>query len=331
VVSASLDPAGNIRRGSSAALQELIGRHPNTIAEGIKVVQVVDYHAVALRSRAVLEVALQAAELADQYYQGLLNALLGWRGIQDGDDSARRVAADAIGKLVLTKQVAKTGTNTGGSWKVVKDAMDLVGKRLRALAVREIEERHGLILALAAVIANFNRTCTKERVTAEIVSGLEYPKLLVNQTSGAIEGNRTQGTAPQGTVGEGTFEKCDLTHIIATALSHVLWTLADVNSNWSGYRKLNLMAEACSQILIAACPILRVDCVFRQYESLAVVNTQSGEPSQCQPSKADVTLLEFLVNPSFGTNIGDRELIAAVTFVRIASIAECPLDPETVQ
>lgn len=47
VVSASLDPAGNIRRGSSAALQELIGRHPDTIEEGISVVQVVDYHAVS--------------------------------------------------------------------------------------------------------------------------------------------------------------------------------------------------------------------------------------------------------------------------------------------
>ena len=41
VVSASLDPAGNIRRGSSAALQELIGRHPNTIIEGISLVQTV--------------------------------------------------------------------------------------------------------------------------------------------------------------------------------------------------------------------------------------------------------------------------------------------------
>ncbi|PMD47951.1 hypothetical protein L207DRAFT_479337 [Hyaloscypha variabilis F] len=331
VVSASLDPAGNIRRGSSAALQELIGRHPNTIAEGIKVVQVVDYHAVALRSKAVLEVALQAAELADQYYQGLLNALLGWRGIQDGDDNARRVAADAIGKLVLTKQVTKTGTNTGGTWKVVKNAMDLVGQRLRALAAREIEERHGLMLALAAIVANFNRTCTKERITAEIDSGLEYPKLLVKQTPGTIEGNRMQGAGPQGTVGQGALEKCEIAQIIAIALSHVFWTLADVNSNWSSYRKLNMMAEACNQILIAACPILRADCVFRQYESLGVATTQSGEQSRYQPRKADVTLLEFLVNPSFRTNIGDRELIAAVNFTRMASIAECPPDPGTVQ
>ncbi|KAE9364067.1 hypothetical protein N431DRAFT_390307 [Stipitochalara longipes BDJ] len=331
VVSASLDPAGNIRRGSSAALQELIGRHPNTIAEGIKVVQVVDYHAVALRSRAVLEVALQAAELADQYYQGLLNALLGWRGIQDGDDSARRVAADAIGKLVLTKQMTKTGAKTGGSWKVVKDAMDVVGERLKALAAREIEERHGLILASAAIIDNFNHECTKDRITAEIDSGLEYPRLVVQQTSGAFEASQTQGTVPEGAVGEEASEKCDLAHIIATALSHASWTLTEVNSHWSSYRKLALMAEACSQILIAACPILRVDCVLRQYQSLAAATTQSGELSRYKPAKADVTLLEFLTNPSFVTKIGDGELIAAVKFVHVACEAGCPPDPETMQ
>jgi hypothetical protein len=88
VVSASLDPAGNIRRGSSAALQELIGRHPNTIAEGIRVVQVVDYHAVALRSRAIMEVAFQSAMLSKSYMDGILDALLGWRGIGDADVGA---------------------------------------------------------------------------------------------------------------------------------------------------------------------------------------------------------------------------------------------------
>lgn len=49
LLSACLDPAGNIRRGSSAALQELIGRHPNQVTEGIAIVQIVDYQAVGLR------------------------------------------------------------------------------------------------------------------------------------------------------------------------------------------------------------------------------------------------------------------------------------------
>jgi hypothetical protein len=82
VVSASLDPAGNIRRGASAALQELIGRHPDIVAEGIAVVQVVDYHAVALRSRAILEVAPKAALLSRHYQDALLDALFAWRACQ---------------------------------------------------------------------------------------------------------------------------------------------------------------------------------------------------------------------------------------------------------
>ena len=85
VASASLDPAGNIRRGSSAALQELIGRHPNIISEGIKVVQVVDYHAIALRSRAVTEVAFQVSQLSQPYLTAILDGLLGWRGIGDAN------------------------------------------------------------------------------------------------------------------------------------------------------------------------------------------------------------------------------------------------------
>ena len=318
VVSASLDPAGNIRRGSSAALQELIGRHPDTIAEGIKVVQVVDYHAVALRSRAVLEVALQAAELADSYYQGLLNALLGWRGIQDGDDIARRVAAHAIGKLVLTKQMTKTDTEASGPWKVVKDAVDVVGERLQTLAAREIEERHGLILASASIIDNFSRKCTKERISAEIDSGLEYSTLVTQQASTTFAGIPIQHVLRQGPIGGEAQKKCDLAQIIATALSHIVWILTEVNSHWRSYRKLGLMAEACSQLLIASCPILRADCILRQYESLAGMTTESGVPSRVQPATTDVTLLVFLSNPSFATKIGDGKLSAAVRFIQLA-------------
>jgi hypothetical protein len=66
---ACLDPAGNIRRGSSAALQELIGRHPNTIKNGIPLVQVVDFHAVGLRQRAMCDVAIKASALDLLYWR----------------------------------------------------------------------------------------------------------------------------------------------------------------------------------------------------------------------------------------------------------------------
>ena len=68
VAAATLDPSGNIRRGASAALQELIGRHPDTIVQGIPLVQTVDYQGVSLRSRAMIEVAVDAARL-DQLYE----------------------------------------------------------------------------------------------------------------------------------------------------------------------------------------------------------------------------------------------------------------------
>ena len=99
VLSACLDPSGNIRRGSSAALQELIGRHPDTILHGIPVVQVVDYHAVARRSRAMIEVSLEAAKLDVVYLNSLLAALLSWRGSRSADADSRRWAAEAVYNL----------------------------------------------------------------------------------------------------------------------------------------------------------------------------------------------------------------------------------------
>ncbi|OTA63772.1 hypothetical protein K449DRAFT_368700 [Hypoxylon sp. EC38] len=147
VVTASLDPAGNIRRGASAALQELIGRHPDTVEKGIAVVQTVDYHAVALRSRAIHEVALQATRLSSHYGRALLEATLEWRGIGDMDAGARRVAAISFGNLTAEL----IGVETPDPLGRFKGSVDLLLSRLRDLQVRQVEERHGLLLSLAAV------------------------------------------------------------------------------------------------------------------------------------------------------------------------------------
>jgi hypothetical protein len=143
VVSATLDSAGNIRRGSSAALQELIGRHPDTVAQGISVVQTVDYHAIALRSRAVHEVAMKAAELSDLYWEALFKALLGWRGIGDGDPVSRRVAAGGIQGLA---NVSKTTLR-------LARMLETITARLRDLSLRQVDERHGLTLSLANILS----------------------------------------------------------------------------------------------------------------------------------------------------------------------------------
>ncbi|WDK11519.1 beta-tubulin cofactor d [Colletotrichum graminicola] len=148
VVAAALDPAGNIRRGSSAALQELIGRHPDTVEKGIWVVQAVDYHGVALRSRAVHEVALNATKLSSQYGAALLDGLLGWRGIGGADASARRDAGASFG--TLTMELSRQDPSR--CIEQFAASIDRVLARLRTLQNRQVDERHGLLLCLAAVL-----------------------------------------------------------------------------------------------------------------------------------------------------------------------------------
>ncbi|KAK2630648.1 hypothetical protein QTJ16_001468 [Diplocarpon rosae] len=152
IISGLLDPAGNVRRGSSAALQELIGRNPEKIHKGIKVVQLIDYHAIALRSRAVGEVAIEAAALSDAYYHGLLQALMGWRGLKDTDATARGVAASAVGKVVWARRL-----RTQDPWPEYQETLNHTLERMKSLSIRDSDERHGLILCLAAVISPFTK------------------------------------------------------------------------------------------------------------------------------------------------------------------------------
>jgi hypothetical protein len=147
VTVACLDPAGNIRRGSSAALQELIGRHPNTIEQGIPLVQVVDFHAVGLRQRAMCDVAIRAGGLHPLYWEALFDSLLGWRGTGSLDTDSRLFAAKAVGIQSKDKQA-----------DVARRMSDEICKQLAALRSREVEERQGLVSALAALVDTANAT-----------------------------------------------------------------------------------------------------------------------------------------------------------------------------
>lgn len=141
VTAACLDPAGNIRRGSSAALQELIGRHPNTIEEGISLVQVVDFHAVGLRQRAMCEVAVAAGNLHVLYWEALFEKLLDWRGTGSLDADSRVYAGQTVGLMSKSR-----------SSGAVQQMSHTLRARLATLKPREVEERHGLVSALAALI-----------------------------------------------------------------------------------------------------------------------------------------------------------------------------------
>ena len=153
VVTASIDPSGNIRRGASAALQELIGRHPDTIDNGIALVQVVDYHAVALRSRAMKEVAIGAAELSNIYWDALMDGLLGWRSITAPDADSRRLSAYAVGKVAAAHGLEGIDTSIGH-----------VRERLSRLETRDIEGRHGLLLALVAILQEAKKYFERDHV-----------------------------------------------------------------------------------------------------------------------------------------------------------------------
>ena len=141
IVAATLDSAGNIRRGASAALQEMIGRHPGKIKHGIELVQIIDYHAIALRSRAMLDVAYKTSTVDSSYWEAVLNGLLDWRGVESADATSRRQAAEAIG-LLATIDSPTSAINT----------MNTLRSKLCRVSSYKIEERHGLLLGLAGIV-----------------------------------------------------------------------------------------------------------------------------------------------------------------------------------
>ena len=154
VVTATTDPSGNIRRGASAALQELIGRHPDTVQNGISLVQTVDYHSVALRSRALIEVAIGAAHLGELYWQPILEELTAWRGIGAVDIESRRLAAEAIGIFSSLEGRPRVAETTKALWQ-----------SLNALDGSTVPKRQGFLLAMAAVIRTSLRLERSEATT----------------------------------------------------------------------------------------------------------------------------------------------------------------------
>lgn len=139
LLSACLDPAGNIRRGSSAALQELIGRQPNRVIEGITIVQVVDYQAVGLRRRGLIDIAGKAASLDQVYWEALVDGLIGWRGLNSVDAISREAAA-----LSLASFVRISDRDNGLSY---------VAERLLAgLSDAAIESLHGVACSLSDIL-----------------------------------------------------------------------------------------------------------------------------------------------------------------------------------
>lgn len=143
IISACLDPSGNIRRGSSAALQELIGRHPDEVLHGIALVQIVDYQAVGLRNRGMIEVAKQTASMHQIYWTALLDGLLGWRGLGSHDVPSREGAAASIAGLFVV-QLASGNSDL--------DTMSAIRLGLRSTKAEDLESFHGYLLTVANML-----------------------------------------------------------------------------------------------------------------------------------------------------------------------------------
>lgn len=171
ILSACLDPAGNIRRGSSAALQELIGRHPNHVYEGITLVQIVEYQAVGLRRRAMIEVVGHAADLHAMYWQPLLDGLLGWRGLGSADVASREASAESVAKLSTSQPAVMSSS-------VLEKLMD----QLRVCAQNDAEAQHGLVLSLAYVVEHL-------KSPSQLLSQVGLPRLwtVVRQLPGYLD------------------------------------------------------------------------------------------------------------------------------------------------
>ncbi|KAI9842650.1 MAG: hypothetical protein M1837_007017 [Sclerophora amabilis] len=151
VTAACLDPAGNIRRGASAALQEMVGRHPDAIESGIALVQVVDYHGVALRSRAMLTVAAEAADLNPIYWEAIMDNIESWRGLNASSADSRRLAAKTIGVLSTYGQAFSINDRP-------LQVMERLASSFRRLRPTEVEGRHGNLLALSTILERFHQT-----------------------------------------------------------------------------------------------------------------------------------------------------------------------------
>ena len=178
VLSACLDPSGNIRRGSSAALQELIGRHPDMIIQGIPVVQVVDYHAVARRSRAVTEVAVQAAALDVTYYRALLEAQLDWRGARAADADSRRWSSIAMGELCKISTMPQKVVLLE---RMLSELAELKSRNLGMTA----GARHGLLLCSKAVIGSVADSGSPDLIFSAI------QKYELSSLTGSLDGRTT--------------------------------------------------------------------------------------------------------------------------------------------
>lgn len=186
VLASCLDPSGNLRRGASAALQELIGRHPDTVAAGIPLVQCVDYHAVARRSNAILDVANSVAHLDEIYHTILLYACLDWRGCRAVDAESRRQAAITV-HVLFSRAQPQLQAN------FVRELLAQINDLKLSNVGANATTRHGLLLSLAAVLQAFGEALptSQNQMSENTLTELSKVVMHFGKVSGTLTGRTT--------------------------------------------------------------------------------------------------------------------------------------------
>ena len=164
VTASVFDREVNVRRASSAAFQECVGRL-GTFPNGIDLVTTMDFFALATLRHSYLDIAPQVA-VFDTYTEPLIDHLVGTK-LYHWDRNVRVASAESVGKIVpiLSQKEA-----------LAKKLTEQVIPALLAKAVSPvIPTRHGAIAALANIVATLPASlATADRL--ETILGV-LPKL----------------------------------------------------------------------------------------------------------------------------------------------------------
>jgi hypothetical protein len=165
--SACLDPSGNVRRGSSAALQELIGRHPQTVHNGIALTQTVDFHVVGLLRNSI-KAAAHAASLGHIYWYAILDAYMGWRGICSNDSSTRSLLKEAMFLL------------SGNPGPVsLPSLLERLKHKVKDIQAKDYEEWHGLIRMASGVMRQMREIGSDMEIYGILISYAKNPEYFI--------------------------------------------------------------------------------------------------------------------------------------------------------
>jgi hypothetical protein len=161
VVVSVFDREINIRRASSAAFQENVGRQ-GTFPHGIDIITTADYFTVGNRAKSFLEIAVEISKYSEyrlHMIQHLTNTtIVHW------DKNMRELAAETLRKLCVAD-----------SEYVIKNTLP---KLAEGALNKDLVIRHGCLIGIGRICASLAKTLDLDIDTITLVQGVldDYPK-----------------------------------------------------------------------------------------------------------------------------------------------------------